>query len=58
MNCIASFLCAATLGDRKERDRRIERRSERERGEEIIAGMAACVRGLAWLGREVEPCEF
>lgn len=25
---------------------------------EIIAGIVACVRGLAWLGREVEPCEF
>lgn len=30
----------------------------KERGEEIIADIAACVRGLAWLGREVEPCEF
>ena len=60
MNCTASPLCEAALGDRKERDRRIdrERRSERERGGEIIAGMAACVRGLAWLGREAEPCEF
>ena len=61
MNCGASPLCEAALGDREERDRSIERereRSERERGGEIIAGMAACVRGLAWLGREVEPCEF
>lgn len=25
MNCTASLLCAAALGDRKERDRRIDR---------------------------------
>lgn len=60
MNCTASLLCEAAFGNRKERDRRIERERERERERagEIIAGMAACVRGLAWLGREVEPCEF
>lgn len=47
------------MGTEKERDRRIEREGARGNEEgEIIAGMAACVRGLAWLGREVEACEF
>lgn len=59
MNCTASLLCKAAFGNRKGKgseDR--EGRSERERRGEIIAGIVACVRGLAWLGREVEPCEF